>query len=82
MEELGLLDKSQVLSQHLYLDINVTHHLVKIASRLYHHKVSGQPLKYEKSGMDKKDMESNEALYFKFLRQKIATLPEITQENY
>ena len=63
----------------LHLDINVTNHLVKIASRLFHHKVSGQPLKYEKAGIDKNEMESNEALYFKFLRQKIATLPELTQ---
>ena len=63
----------------LHLDINVTKQLVNIAARLYHHKVSGQPLKYEKAGIDKKEMESNEALYYQILREKISTLPELTQ---
>ena len=63
----------------LHLDINVTKHLVTIASRLFHHKVSGQPLKYEKSGLEKKEMESSEALYHKILRRNITTLPEMTQ---
>jgi hypothetical protein len=63
----------------LHMDLNVTKQLVNIASRLYHHKVSGQPLKYEKTGIDKKEMESNEALYYQMLRGKISTLPELTQ---
>ena len=63
----------------LHLDINVTKHLVTIASRLFHHEVSGQPLKYEKSGLEKKEMESSEALYHKILRRKVTTLPEMTQ---
>ena len=63
----------------LHLDINVTKHLVTIASRLYHHKESGQPLKYEKAEVDQKEMDSSEAKYHKILREKIRTLPEITQ---
>lgn len=63
----------------LHLDINVTKQLVTIASRLFHHKQSGQPLKYNKTEVDKKEMESSEALYHKKLRERIATLPELTQ---
>jgi hypothetical protein len=63
----------------LHLDINVTKQLVTIACRLLHHKRTGQPLTYVKSDEDKKEMESSEALYHKKLRERIATLPELTQ---
>ena len=63
----------------LHLDINVTKHLITIAARLFHHKESGQPLRYEKTEVDKKEMENSEAKYYKILREKIATLPELTQ---
>ena len=63
----------------LHLDINVTKQLVTIACRLLHHKRTGQPLTYIKSDGDKKEMESSEALYHNKLRERIATLPELTQ---
>ena len=63
----------------LHLDINVTKQLVTIANRLFHHKRTGQPLKYNKTEVDKTEMNSSEALYHKKLRERIATLPEITQ---
>lgn len=57
----------------------MTRQLTTVASRLFHHKESGQPLKYEKTEGEKKEMESNEAKYHKILRKRITTLPEITQ---
>ena len=54
----------------LHLDINVTKHLITVASRIYHHKCSGQPLKDIKSELDKKEIESSEAKYHEFLRSK------------
>ena len=63
----------------LHLDNNVKKQLVTIACRLLHHKRSGQPLTYIQSDGDKKEMVSSEALYHNKLRERLATLPELTQ---
>ena len=72
-------DPAEEKPDSLHLDINVSKHLITVAARLFHHKVSGQPLVYTKAAGDKKQMESSEAMYYKILRQRIATLPELTQ---
>jgi hypothetical protein len=45
----------------LHLDINVTTQLTTIAARLFYHGETGQPLKYEKTEADRREMESSAA---------------------
>ena len=64
----------------LHLDINVTTHLITIAVRIYHYGGrEGAKFQYEKSEAEKKGIERSEAKYFTKLRERITTLPELTQ---
>ena len=63
----------------LHLDINITKHLITVASRLYHNGRTGQPIVYAKSEADRKELESSEAKYHEILRGHITTLPEFSQ---
>ena len=61
----------------LHLDINITTHLVTIATRIYHF-ADSQNYIYEKRDSMRKEMESSEEKFFSELRKSITTLPEIT----
>ena len=73
-------EPSQEIPDALHLDINVTTFLINIACRIFHYGgKEGATFKYEKIEAEKKEIESSEEKYFTKLRERIATLPELTQ---
>ena len=73
-------EPSQEIPDALHLDINVSHHLHTIAARIFHYGGQENPIfRYEKTELEKKAIESSEEKYYTKLREKIATLPELTQ---
>ena len=73
-------EPSQETPDPLHLDINVSQHLITIGSRIYHFGSEENPtFQYEKTELHKKAIERSEAKYFSILREKITTLPELTQ---
>ena len=73
-------EPSQEPPDSLHLDINVSQHLITIAIRIYHFGSKKNPtFHYEKTELLKKDLEKSEAKYFTKLRERIVTLPELTQ---
>ena len=73
-------DPEREIPDTLHLDINVVQHLVCIACRIYHYGFAENPVfRYEKTELEKKDIEKSEEKYYSKLREKITTLPELTQ---
>ena len=64
----------------LHLDINVTTHLITIACRIYHYGgKENAKFQYEKVEAEKRDIEMSDERCFSKLRERITTLPELTQ---
>jgi hypothetical protein len=74
------VEPEQAVPDALHLDLNVTHHLITIACRIYHFGGQKKPtFQYNKTELLKKDLEKSEAKYYSKLREQITSLPELTQ---